>query len=156
MIGYMLAKKNSMHSLAISLANKPGVGDSVGLHGGLLIPFNRLWTFADKLVCRCVSRSSLITFALEPLGPFFCGIALYVQVNCAEEQLRQGLMPSHLTFRRWQASQALFTACDILNFLYSCLPKQIDLNFDFGRSRRRHSFVTFPSPVVPNSASNLY
>jgi hypothetical protein len=32
-----------------------------------------------------------------------------VQESWAEEQLRRGLIPSHLTFRRWQASQALLT-----------------------------------------------
>jgi hypothetical protein len=36
-------------------------------------------------------------------------MALYVHASWAEEQLRQGERPSHLTFRRWQASQARLT-----------------------------------------------
>lgn len=49
-----------------------------------------------------------MTFARLPLGPFFCGIALYVHVRLAEVQFLQGLLPSpmHLTLRRWHASQA--------------------------------------------------
>lgn len=93
-----------MQSLMSSLDSKPVLGDSEGVHGGLCMPFMRLCTLAERLVARCVSRSSLMTLAREPLGPFFCGMALYVHVNCADEQLRQGLMPSHLTLRRWQAS----------------------------------------------------
>lgn len=106
---YILAKKKSMLSLAISPVIRPGVGAKVGLQGGFAIPLIRFWTFAERLVCRCVSRNSLMTLALDPLGPFFWGIALYVQVNCADEQFRHGLMPSHFTFLRWQASQALLT-----------------------------------------------
>jgi hypothetical protein len=56
-----------------------------------------------------------MTLALEPLGPFFCGMALYVHDSWADEQFRHGLIPSHLTFRRWHASHALFTACDMAN-----------------------------------------
>lgn len=74
-VGYIFAKKNSMHSLIMSFVRRPGVGVSVGLHGGLLIPFNRFATFEERVLCRCVSRSSLMTFALDPLGPFFCGMA---------------------------------------------------------------------------------
>lgn len=75
-IVYILVKKNSMHSLTISFVRRPGVGARLGLEGGLLMPFRRFWTLADRLVCRCVSRSSLMTFAREPLGPFFWGMAL--------------------------------------------------------------------------------
>lgn len=119
MIEYMLPKKKSIASFTSSGAKMPWLGAKEGAHGGVAMPFRRLCTFADRLVARCVSRSSLITFALDPLGPFFCGMALYVQVSCAEEQLRHGLMPSHLTLRRWQASQALFTAVDMLSFVVS-------------------------------------
>jgi len=108
-VGYMFAKKKSMQSLIMSLVRRPGVGASVGLHGGLLTPFNRFATFEERVVCRWVSRNSLITLARDPLGPFFWGMAWYVHDNCADEQLRHGLTPSHLTLRRWQASQALFT-----------------------------------------------
>jgi hypothetical protein len=55
-----------------------------------------------------------MTFAREPLGPFFCGIALYVHASWAEEQLRQGERPSHFTFRRWQASQARLTEVEVV------------------------------------------
>ena len=99
-VGYMLAKKKSMQSLTISPVRRPGDGERVGLHGGLLIPFNRFATFEESVVCRCVSRSSLITFARDPFGPFFCGMAWYVHDSWADEQLRHGLIPSHLTFRR--------------------------------------------------------
>lgn len=162
MVGYMFAKKNSIHSLAISLARRPGVGDSVGLHGGLLIPFNRLCTLAERLVCLCVSRSSLMTFALEPLGPFFCGIALYVQVSCAEAQLRHGLMPSHLTLRRWQASQALFTACDILASLSSICDHKKLKKFPTRILRRRRAYFsraqrsTFCPPIFPLRLPRLF
>ena len=47
-----------------------------------------------------------MTFAREPLGPFLCGMALYVQASSEEEQLWQGELPSHFTLRRRQASQA--------------------------------------------------
>jgi len=105
----MLAKKNSIHSRIISLVNKPGVGARDGAQGGLFRPCKRFATFVERVDWRCVSRNSLITFALDPLGPFFCGMALYVHESVAEEQLRHGVTPSHLTFRRWQASQARFT-----------------------------------------------
>jgi hypothetical protein len=78
-----------------------------------LIPFNRFATFEESVVWRCVSRSSLITFARDPFGPFFCGMAWYVHDNWADEQLRHGFIPSHLTFRRWQASHARLTDDDI-------------------------------------------
>lgn len=52
-----------------------------------------------------------MTLALLPLGPFFCGMALYVHVKPADVQFLQGRVPPpspmHLTFLRWQASQAL-------------------------------------------------
>jgi hypothetical protein len=53
-----------------------------------------------------------MTFARLPFGPFFCGMALYVHVNPADKQFLHDFEPSpmHLTFRRWQASQARFTA----------------------------------------------
>lgn len=54
-----------------------------------------------------------MTFALDPFGPFFCGIAWYVHANCADEQFRHGFNPSHLTFRLWQASQARFTDVEV-------------------------------------------
>lgn len=111
--GYRLSKKNCAQSLTSSLVRRPGVGARLEDVGGHAMPFILFWTLADKLVCLCVSRNSLITLAREPLGPFFCGIALYVHDSWADEQLRQGLIPSHLTLRRWQASQALFTACDM-------------------------------------------
>lgn len=56
----------------------------------------------------CVSRNSVMTFALLPLGPFFCGIALYVQSNELWPQFRHGCPPVQRTLRRWQASQARF------------------------------------------------
>ena len=105
----MFVKKNSIHSFVISLVMRPGVGARVGLHGGLEMPFNRFATLDERFVCRWVSRSSLMTFAREPFGPFFCGMAWYVHESCADEQLRHGLTPSHLTFRRWQASHARLT-----------------------------------------------
>jgi hypothetical protein len=71
----MFAKKNSIHSFTISFVRRPGVGARVGLHGGDEIPFNLFATLEERVVCRCVSRNSLITFAREPFGPFFCGIA---------------------------------------------------------------------------------
>jgi hypothetical protein len=37
--------------------------------------------------------------ALVPLGPFFCGMALYVQLRDAELQLRHGWEAEHLTLR---------------------------------------------------------
>lgn len=74
-VGYMFAKKNSIHSLTISLVRRPGVGARFGLHGGLLMPFRRFATLEERVVWRCVSRSSLMTLALEPLGPFFWGMA---------------------------------------------------------------------------------
>lgn len=40
-------------------------------------------------------------------------MAWYVHDNCADEQLRHGLIPSHLTLRRWQASQARLTDVDM-------------------------------------------
>jgi hypothetical protein len=105
----MFAKKNSIDTFMVSFVRRPGVGASDGEHGGLCTPCNRFASFVERVVCLWVSRNSLITFALDPLGPFFCGIAWYVHDNWAEEQLRQGLTPSHFTFRRWQASQARFT-----------------------------------------------
>lgn len=81
MVGYMCAKKNSMLSLISSFDSNPVLGCSDGVHGGLLMPLRRLWTFAERLVARCVSRNSLMTLALDPFGPFFWGMALYVQVN---------------------------------------------------------------------------
>ncbi len=109
-VEYMLVKKKSRQSLTISGVSRLAVGANVEITAGGLTPFMRFWTLVERLVCRCVSRSSLMTLALEPLGPFFWGMALYVQASWAEEQLRHGLIPSHLTLRRWQASQALFTA----------------------------------------------
>lgn len=52
-----------------------------------------------------------MTFARLPLGPFFCGMALYVHVSPADVQFLQGRVPSpmHLTLRRWHPSQARFT-----------------------------------------------
>jgi hypothetical protein len=52
-------------------------------------------------------------------------MALYVQESCAEEQLRQGLMPSHFTLRRWQASQARLTACDDMARKGLCVEEEI-------------------------------
>lgn len=54
-----------------------------------------------------------MTFARDPFGPFFCGIAWYVHANCADEQFRHGFNPSHLTFRLWHASQARFTDVEV-------------------------------------------
>lgn len=115
MLEYMVAKKNSRHSLTSSAERRPAAGDVAGLDAGpVASPVILLCTLAERLVCRWVSLNSLITLALEPLGPFFCGIALYVHDSCADEQFLHGLMPSHLTLRRWQASQARFMACDIV------------------------------------------
>lgn len=113
-VGYMLTKKKSMHCATISFVNSPGVGASVGAHsgGGLAKAFpasRRACALDERADWRFCSRSSEMTFAREPLGPFFCGMALYVHASWAEEQLRQGERPSHLTFRRWQASQARLT-----------------------------------------------
>lgn len=103
----------------ISFVNNPGVGASVGAHsgGGLAKAFpasRRACAFEERADWRFCSRSSEMTFAREPLGPFFCGMALYVQASWAEEQLRQGERPSHFTFRRWQASQARLTDVDVV------------------------------------------
>lgn len=59
---------------------------------------------AASCALRWFSRSSESTLARDPLGPFFCGIALYVQARPAVRQFLQGFVPSpiHLTFRRWQ------------------------------------------------------
>lgn len=50
-----------------------------------------------------------MTFAREPLGPFFWGMALYVHCKDAWPQFRQGWPPEQRTFRLWHASHALFT-----------------------------------------------
>lgn len=75
MSGYMFAKKNSVLSLIISVVSRPGVGARVGEHGEVARPLRRLATLEERVVCRWVSRSSLMTFAREPLGPFFWGMA---------------------------------------------------------------------------------
>ena len=109
-MGYMWAKKKSMQALRVSLGSTRGFGVTPGPVAMPAMPFCSFIVMA----WRCVSLSSLMTLAREPLGPFFCGIALKVQASCEDEQLRHGLMPSHFTFRRWQASQARFTAVDMI------------------------------------------
>lgn len=74
-VGYMLLKKNSVHSFIISVVRRPGVGARVGAQGAVERPLRRLATFDESVVWRCVSRNSLMTFAREPFGPFFCGMA---------------------------------------------------------------------------------
>lgn len=117
-VGYIFTKKKSMHCATISFVNNPGVGASVGAHcGGLAYAFpasRRACALEERADWRFCSRSSEMTFAREPLGPFFCGIALYVHASWAEEQLRHGERPSHFTFRRWQASQARLTDVEVV------------------------------------------
>ena len=107
-----------MHCATISFVNNPGVGASVGAHGGgLAYAFpasRRACALEERADWRFCSRSSEMTFAREPLGPFFCGMALYVHASWAEEQLRHGERPSHFTFRRWQASQARLTDVEVV------------------------------------------
>lgn len=71
----MWAKKKSVQSRIISEVRRPGVGASAGLHGDVVRPLSRPATLEERVVCRWVSRSSLMTFAREPLGPFFWGMA---------------------------------------------------------------------------------
>jgi hypothetical protein len=77
-VGYMFVKKKSTQAAIMSLVKRPGVGASVGGHGGHNRPCSRFATLVERVDCRWVSRSSLMTFALEPFGPFFWGIAWYV------------------------------------------------------------------------------
>lgn len=51
---------------------------------------------------RWFSRSSVRTLARLPLGPFFCGMALYVHARPADTQFLHEVEPSpmHLTLRR--------------------------------------------------------
>lgn len=74
--GYTLLKKKSTDSFTISGVSSPGDGARLGLIGGEAIPFIRFATLEDKEVCRWVSRSSDMTLARDPFGPFFWGIAL--------------------------------------------------------------------------------
>jgi len=76
MLGCMWAKKKSRHSLTVSADSRPDVTWAEGAGAGPETPFRRFWTLAERLVWRCVSRSSLMTLAREPLGPFFWGMAL--------------------------------------------------------------------------------
>lgn len=69
-VAYILLKKKSMHVVIMSPVNSPGVGASVGGKPGVY-PFSRPCTLLLNVLCRCVSLNSLITFALDPFGPFF-------------------------------------------------------------------------------------
>jgi hypothetical protein len=101
--GYTLAKKKSRHVSTSPFGRRPcaranvveSVRPSKPTSGG---------NPAASWALRWFSRSSESTFALLPLGPFFCGMALYVQASPAERQFLQGFVPSpiHLTLRRWQ------------------------------------------------------
>ena len=65
MVGYMWAKKKSMHCSLTSAVKSPGVLGSFGEVGGLW-EFREIWAG-----CFWVSLNSEMTLALLPFGPFF-------------------------------------------------------------------------------------
>ena len=98
-----MLKKYSMQLSISAKGSTPGVRATLA-ESGCLSKDDSGAKPVDSWDWRWFSRSSERTFARLPLGPFFWGMALYVQARPAETQFLQAVEPSpmHLTLRRWQ------------------------------------------------------